>query len=268
MTTLPSCYRHRGRETGLRCSDCERPICVDCSIDSPVGQKCPECARQRGSAQVITARQIRGRATRLPPVTLAILIISVGIYVLGGGGADEWLFRNGQLVPRLVEDGEFYRLLSSAFLHAGGIHILFNMMALNFIGPSIERDVGSGAFAGLYVASALLGSSTYVLLADNAPAVGASGAVFGLAGAWLLSAWKLRHTAMGRANLQSIGAIVGINLLLPFARSGIAWEAHVGGLVAGVVIALAWTSFGKTARVRVLITVVVGIIALALGFVA
>ncbi len=268
MTSLPSCYRHAGRETGLRCSDCDRPICADCSIDSPVGQKCPECARKRGTAQVITARQITGRATRLPPVTLGILIISIGVYVLGVGGLEESLFRNGQLSPRAVADGEWYRLLSSAFLHAGGFHILFNMVALYFLGPGIEREVGSASFAGLYVASALLGSSAYVLLADNAPAVGASGAVFGLFGAWLLSAWKERHTAMGRANLQSMGLIVGINLLLPFARPGIAWEAHVGGLVAGLVIAFAWTKVGKTAQARVLITVAVGAVALALGIVA
>lgn len=217
---------------------------------------------------MITARQIRGRTSRLPPVTLGILIISVGIYVLGVGGSEETLFRNGQLVPEAVRDGELYRLLSSAFLHAGGIHILFNMLALYFLGPSIEREVGSIAFAGLYVASALMGSSTYVLLADNAPAVGASGAVFGLAGAWLLSAWKQRKTVMGRANLQSIGAIVGINLLLPFARSGIAWQAHVGGLIAGVVIALAWTNLGRNPQVRILVTVTVGLIALALGVIA
>ena len=268
MTTLSSCYRHPRRETGLRCSDCDRPICVDCSIDSAVGQKCPECARQRGTAQVITARQITGRASQLPPVTLGILIISVGIYILGVGGLDDWLFRNAQLDPPLVRDGEWYRLLSSAFLHAGGLHILFNMIALYFVGPGIERDVGSAPFAGLYLASALLGSSAYVLLAENAPAVGASGAVFGLFGAWLVSAWRRRHTAMGRANLQSMGAIVGINLLLPFARSGIAWQAHVGGLAAGVVIALAWTRFGKTGRIRLLTTVAVSAIALVLGIAA
>ncbi len=217
---------------------------------------------------MITARQITGRASRLPPVTLAILVVSVGIYVLGVGGLDESLFRNGQLSPRAVANGEWYRLLSSAFLHAGGFHILFNMVALYFLGPGIEREVGSASFAGLYLASALLGSATYVLLAENAPAVGASGAVFGLFGAWLLSAWKRRHTAMGRANLQSMGIIVGINLLLPFARSGIAWEAHVGGLAAGLVIAFAWIKFGSSPRARVLTTLAVASIALALGIVA
>ena len=268
MTTFPSCYRHPGRETGLACSDCERPICADCSIDSPVGQKCPECARKRGTAQIITARQIGRRGTMVPPVTLGILVVSVGIYVLGVGGLDDWLFRNGQLTPQLVRDGEWYRLLSSAFLHAGGLHIVFNMVALYFLGPAIEREVGSASFAGLYVASALLGSSAYVLLAGDIPAVGASGAVFGLFGAWLLSAWRRRHTALGRANLQSIGAILGINLLLPLARPGIAWQAHVGGLVAGVLIALAWTRVGKTARTRVLVTVMVAVVALALGITA
>ncbi len=269
MTTLPSCYRHAGRETGLRCSDCNRPICADCSIDSPVGQKCPECARQRGKAQVITARQVRRRSAALPPVTLGILIVSVAIYVLGIGGLEETFFRNGQLAPDAVrEDGEWYRLLSSAFLHAGGLHILFNMVALYFLGPSIEREVGAASFAGLYLASALLGSSAYVLMAGNRPAVGASGAVFGLFGAWLLSAWKRRHTPVGRANLQSIGAILAINLLLPLARPGIAWEAHLGGLVAGIVIAFAWTSVARTRPTRVLVTVVVGALALLLGIAA
>ncbi len=196
-------------------------------------------------------------------------MISVGIYVLGIGGLEDTLFRNGQLAPEAVrEDGEWYRLLSSAFLHAGGLHILFNMVALYFLGPSIEREVGALSFTGLYVASALLGSSAYVLLAENRPAVGASGAVFGLFGAWLLSAWKRRHTALGRANLQSIGAILAINLLLPLARPGIAWEAHLGGLIAGFAIAYAWTTVARTPQARVLVTVLVSAVALALGIAA
>jgi len=264
--TTPTCYRHPGRETYLSCSDCGKPICADCSIDTPVGQKCPDCAKSRGKATIITGRQLRARSTSIPPVTMFLLASSVVVYILGAvsGELNNTLFRNFALLPSAVADGEWWRLATTAFLHSGTMHILFNMYALYLLGPGVERQVGSRSFAGLYLASALLGSVAYAAF-NTGPAVGASGAVFGLFGAWLASAWKSRNTSAGRAQLQSIGVILGINLLLPLAVPRIAWEAHVGGLVAGFLIAFLWTQIARDERTRSAIAFGVAAVALVLG---
>jgi len=264
--TTPTCYRHPGRETYLSCSDCGKPICADCSIDTPVGQKCPDCAKSRGKATIITGRQLRARSTSIPPVTMFLLVSSVVVYILGAvsGELNNTLFRNFALLPSAVADGEWWRLATTAFLHSGTMHILFNMYALYLLGPGVERQVGSRSFAGLYLASALLGSVAYAAF-NTGPAVGASGAVFGLFGAWLASAWKSRNTSAGRAQLQSIGVILGINLLLPLAVPRIAWEAHVGGLVAGFLIAFLWTQVARDERTRSAIAFGVAAAALVLG---
>jgi len=264
--TEPTCYRHPARVTYLSCSDCGKPICADCSIDTPVGQKCPDCAKSRGKATIITGRQLRARSTSIPPVTMFLLASSVIVYILGAvsGELNDTLFRNFALFPSAVADGEWWRLVTTAFLHSGTMHILFNMYALYLLGPAIERQVGSLPFAGLYLASALAGSVAYAAF-NSGPAVGASGAVFGLFGAWLASAWKGRNTAGGRAQLQSIGIILGINLLLPLAVPRIAWEAHVGGLVAGFLIAFLWTQVARDERTRSAIAFGVAAVALVLG---
>ncbi len=261
----PTCYRHSGRVTYLSCSDCGKPICADCSIDTPVGQKCPDCAKQRGTATVITGRQLRARSTSLPPVTMFLLVSSVVVYILGALSPElnRTIFENFALWPGQVKDGEWWLLVSTAFLHSGMFHILFNMWALYILGPGIERQVGSVPFAGLYLASAVMGSVAFVAF-NSGPAVGASGAVFGLFGAWFASAWRSRHTTAGRAQLQSIGLILGINLLLPLAEPRIAWEAHVGGLLAGMVIAFAWTQVARDERSRTAVSF--GVAALAFVF--
>jgi membrane associated rhomboid family serine protease len=262
----PTCYRHPGRTTYLSCSDCGKPICVDCSIDTPVGQKCPDCAKQRGTAKIITGSQLRARTTSLPPVTMFLMASSVIVYVLGAFSPElnRVIFDNFALWPADVQNGSWWLLATTAFLHSGVMHILFNMWALYVLGPGIERQVGSAPFAGLYLASALMGSVAYVAF-NSGPAVGASGAVFGLFGAWLASAWKTRNSVAGRAQLQSIGVILGINLLLPLAVPRIAWEAHVGGLIAGFVIAFAWTQFARDERTRSVIAFGVAAVALVLG---
>jgi len=264
--TAPTCYRHTDRSTYLSCSDCGKPICADCSIDSPVGQKCPDCANQRGKAKIITGSQLRARSTSLPPVTMFLMTSSIIVYVLGALSPElnNRIFENFALWPQQVEQGDWWLLVTTAFLHSGLFHIMFNMWALYVLGPGIERQVGSLPFAGLYLAAALLGSVAFVAT-NSGPAVGASGAVFGLFGTWLAGAWKHRHTAAGRANLQSIGIILGINLLIPFVEPRIAWEAHLGGLVAGVLITLAWQQVGKTERNRSIIAFGVAAVALAVG---
>lgn len=244
-TSAPVCYRHPDRQTRLACSSCGRPVCVDCVRAAAVGQKCPECAAPTGRHKVMTARDLSGRAGA--PVTTGVLVVCIGIAALDLFAPALW----SGLVERfaqhnaLVRQGEWWRVLTAAFFHASAVgaiptHLLFNMWALWVLGPSVERQVGSVPFALLYLGSAAAGGATLLLLRENAVAVGASGAIFGLFGAWLAGALRNRHTFVGRASLNQLLLLLGINLALPFLIPGIAWEAHVGGLVAGFVVTWAW----------------------------
>ena len=243
--TATTCYRHPDRPTGLSCSTCGRLICVECSRDTPVGQKCPECAAPTGRHQIITARQLN----RLTPVTQAILYINIGIFLVAYlTGRTELTLRFGQ-INQFILAGEWYRMLTAAFLHADPFHIFFNMYALYLFGPQIERQMGSIPFAGLYLSAALAGSAAYLVSGAGNVAIGASGAIFGLFGAWIGATYRQRHTPAGRALFQRLAVLLAINLALPFVVARIAWEAHVGGLVAGLLIVAAWQRFpGRDAR--------------------
>jgi membrane associated rhomboid family serine protease len=236
--TVTTCYRHPDRATGLACSTCGRHICVECSQDTPVGQKCPECAKPTGRHQVINARQQFNRPT---PVTQAILYLNIGIFLVG------YLMRNVDLIGQfgqinqLVLDGEWYRMLTAAFLHAGIMHIGFNMYALYLFGPQIERQMGALPFAAMYLSAAVAGSAAYLVSGAGNVAVGASGAIFGLFGAWIGATYSQRHTPAGRALFRRLAILLAVNLSLPLLFRGlIAWEAHVGGLIAGLLIVAAW----------------------------
>ena len=230
------CYRHPDRATSLRCSRCERPICPFCSHDSPVGQRCPDCSSGRGATRVVTARNMSGRVT---PVVLGIILISAVIYLIQRQSL-QFNIDYVHFTPA-VEDGEWWRVITAAFLHSRGsvLHIVFNMYALYLFGPGLERQVGSLSFAGLYLTSAAAGGAAFQFLSEGA-AVGASGAIFGLFGAVLIGVMPLRNTPMGAANLRRLLLLLAINLALPFLVSGIAWEAHVGGLAAGMAVMALW----------------------------
>lgn len=235
--TVTTCYRHPDRATGLSCSTCGRPICVDCSRDTPVGQKCPDCAKPTGRHQVINARQQFNRPT---PVTRAILYLNIGIFLLGYVMPTTNLIGQFGQINFLVLNGEWYRMLTAAFLHANLMHIGFNMYALYLFGPQIERQMGGLPFAAMYLSAALAGSAAYLVSGTSNVAVGASGAIFGLFGAWIGASYSQRHTPAGRALFQRLAVLLAINLSLPLVIGGIAWEAHVGGLIAGVIIVTAW----------------------------
>lgn len=141
-----------------------------------------------------------------------------------------------------LEAGEWWRLFSPVLLHASFMHILFNMWALWILGPQIERGVGTWPFVGLYVASAAVGGVFVFLLGDlNTVAVGASGAIFGLFGVWFNWAVRRRNTLYGRALLRQIGFLLLINAAIPLFVPTIAWQAHLGGLIAGFAIGEIWS---------------------------
>ena len=264
--TLPTCYRHGDRETRLSCSSCERPICVECVRTAAVGQKCPECARPQGDARVITAAELYGTSLRRSsPVTFGIITACVVVFVLGMVGLP--VAALGAQINVLIAEGQWWRLVTAAFLHSGLMHLVFNMYALYLFGPSLERQVGSGPFAGLYLASAIAGGSAFyltgLLLGGSNVAVGASGAVFGLFGATLAAAWRGRSTVAGRAGLRALLTMLAINLALPLVLPMIAWQAHLGGLLAGFVIAIAWSAIGRRPRGTVLRNAVAALIAVA-----
>jgi membrane associated rhomboid family serine protease len=189
------------------------------------------------------------------PATKAFIGIAVIFFFLTGFG------RNlngpiGQLFAQsnsLVAEGEWWRLFTPVLLHASITHILFNMWALWVLGPQIERGVGTWPFVGVYMSSAAVGGAFMFVLGDpQAVAVGASGAVFGLFGIWANWAVRRRNTMYGRALLRQIGFLLLLNAALPFIIRGIAWEAHLGGLIAGFVIGELWSrARNETARIAV-----------------
>lgn len=265
-TSLPTCYRHPDRETRLACSACGRPACIDCVQAAAVGQKCIDCAKPEGGSRVITAPQIR--RTSGAPVTLGILVVCVAVFLMQSLGVVGALLTGyGAQINAAVRMGEWWRLFTSAFLHANLTHILFNMWALWVFGPELERRAGSVPFAALYLSSAVAGGAVFFLLGSRGPAVGASGAIFGLFGAWIAEAVRNRHTLAGRANLNQLLVLLGINAALPLLIPNIAWQAHLGGLVAGFGIVLLWGAFARRsaqAPTRTLIAGAVGVAALAL----
>jgi len=251
-TTVPVCYRHPNRTTYLSCSECNRPICPDCSHDAPVGQKCPECVRAAGRQRVVNARSITGAPSfQTSPVVFSLIAINVAIFVIGLSSASlesDLIINFGALTRGIVggeligfDAGEWWRAVTAAFLHGSIMHILFNMYFLYIFGPRLERQVGSVAFSGIYLASAAGGSmATYLFGPVSTFSVGASGALFGLFGAWLYAAYRQRGSAAGSAMFNQLGAILLINMALPLFIPNIDWRAHLGGLVTGIAVAFLW----------------------------
>jgi membrane associated rhomboid family serine protease len=203
------------------------------------------------------------------------VILTVGIHLVGLGSAEarDWLYSNLQHDNIDLANGELWRMLSHALLHSQGslLHILFNMYALYLFGPTLERRVGSAAFAGMYAASAVAGSAAAFFLGPiTMRAVGASGAVFGLFGAWLYVSWKMRSSVQGRAQFNQLAVLLAINLALPLFIPNVAWQAHVGGLAAGLLLAWVWSVWavgsGNPEARRV--TAAIGVLLLSVGLVA
>ena len=234
-----TCYRHPDREAYVRCVRCERRICPDCMIPASVGFQCPECVKS-GNKDVRTARTMfGGRVTDDPGwVTKVIIGINVVAFVFQQV-SDEFTRRFYDIgaVPPAdpvvgVAAGEYYRLLTSAFLHGGVVHLLLNMYALYLFGPQLEAALGRLRFVVLYVVSALGGSAlSYAFASPVQPSLGASGAVFGLLGAYLVI-----NRRLGLSNTPVL-VLLAINLVYGFLVPNIDWRAHLGGLLTGSLVA-------------------------------
>jgi membrane associated rhomboid family serine protease len=221
-----------------------------------VGFQCVECVKEGAS----TVRQKRaaygGKARATPEVTYALLGLNVLMLLLTqgfrlglfGGGSPSELFQKLALRPCLallpdgtcatglggVADGDYYRLLTSTFLHFGLIHIALNMYCLFLLGPALEQALGRLRFAVLYLLSGLAGAAlSYALGPATEMAAGASGAVFGLFAAY----YVLERKRGGDAT--QITATIAINLFFSFSIPGIDWRGHVGGLIGGALVTAA-----------------------------
>jgi membrane associated rhomboid family serine protease len=232
-----SCYRHPNRETRVSCSNCGRPICPDCMTPTPVGMRCPECARER-------TKVTRGAVAPShydAPATYALIAINVAVFLAevatghgGFGTITSSLIPEFGLFGPSVAEGEWYRLLTSAFLHAGFLHIAGNMLLLFFLGRILEPGIGTPRFVALYLASLFAGSFGALLLSPDSLSIGASGAVFGV----LSAAFVIARGRGVDALASSIGIIILLNLAFSFGVPGISIGAHLGGLVGGVLCAL------------------------------
>jgi membrane associated rhomboid family serine protease len=242
---METCYRHPNRETGVRCSNCERPICPDCMTSTPVGMRCPECARQ-GGARMRSMRSMTDEPT-LTYILIGINVLAgVGSLLGGGAGADSSsLTDDGGVSQHFIADGEYYRLLTAGFLHAGPIHLLFNMFALWILGSMIEPALGRWRFGLIYFVSLLCGSFGALLLSPDELTVGASGAVFGLMAAAAVLARNRGFSLME----SGLGIWIGLNLLITFTVPNISIGGHLGGLIGGGLAALLLVELGDRVRV-------------------
>ena len=233
-----------------------------------VGFHCPECVAEGRR----TTRQNQGpygglRSRRPGQTSIALIGVNVAVWALltiSGGGSSPWfawlaLLPTGRCVPvddpsryfpgmdraacalnaglthwvPGVDSGAWWQLLTSAFTHVDPLHLGFNMLALWFLGPQLEQAIGRTRFLALYLLSALVGSAFVFWFSDpESTTIGASGAVFGLMGALLVLAVKLR------ANVQPILLWLGVNAAYTLLGSGISWQGHLGGLLGGIAAAV------------------------------
>ncbi|MEV4865760.1 rhomboid family intramembrane serine protease [Streptomyces ossamyceticus] len=250
--SLPTCYRHPDRETGIRCTRCERPICPECMVSASVGFQCPDCVRNgSGTGHAPSASQPRtlaGGTVSADPRLLTKILIGVNLLLflvqmsLGDRFTDRFSLVAREWIPELgpsfqgIAEGQWYRLVTSMFLHSSGVtHILFNMLSLWWIGGPLEAALGRARYLTLYFVSGLAGSAlTYLLAAPDQPSLGASGAIFGLFGA---TGVLMRHL---NYDMRPLVILLVINLIFTFSPYfNISWQAHVGGLVGGVVVGYA-----------------------------
>jgi membrane associated rhomboid family serine protease len=258
-TTVPVCYRHPSRETYVRCTRCDRPICPDCMNAASVGHQCPECVaegrRTQRPARTAFGGSVAGRAgvatKTLIGINVVVAVISIatgGVRSVAGGGLGgllgsstpltDWgsvlgyaTYGPGDTALHGIAAGEWYRLITAMFLHYGVLHLLLNMYALWILGRDLERVLGPLRFTGLYLLAGLGGNvAAYLFSAQNAATAGASTAVFGLMAAIFVILRRLK------LSVAPILPIIVINVIFTFAIANISVAGHLGGLAVGAIV--------------------------------
>jgi membrane associated rhomboid family serine protease len=275
----PTCYRHPERETWVSCVRCGRHACPDCLRQAAVGQQCVECVRGGARNTRMARTAFGGRAVSGAVVTWTLVAVNVLLFLVELAKpslASDWgllgyaQFSSGGPVQGIAA-GQWYRLVTSAFLPPatglGGLGFLdlaFNMWALIVVGPSLEQLLGRGRFITVYLLSALGGGVAFFLIGQPyVLALGASGAVFGLFGAWFVVSRKLG------LDVRGIVVIIAINLVFSLVyRSTIAWQDHVGGLIVGALTTAAFAYAPRRNRTVVQVAAVLAIAAVLIVLVA
>ena len=238
---MEGCAVHPDRPTALHCTRCGRPACPDCLQPASVGFHCRACVAE-GQANQRPARTVTGARLRDRPVVTFVLIgVNALIFLITAlqakSGVDmggSTVFQRGSLVPALVASGQWWRLLTSGFLHLSVLHVAVNMLSLYFLGVSLERMLGRWRFLAVYLLSLLGGSASVMLFTEPLTSVaGASGAIFGLMGGLVVVARKFR------LDMRQLLFVLAINLFVSFQASGISWQAHLGGLFVGAAVTAA-----------------------------
>ena len=257
----PTCYRHPNRETYVSCVRCGRPACPDCLRQAAVGQQCVECVRG-GNVGVRRGRTaFGGQVTNRAVVTWTLVAVNVAVFLAE--------LANPSLLVDWVMSGshyqlQWYRMLTSAFTAPGTtlaglgfLDIALNMWALIIVGPPLERILGWSRFLGVYLLSAIGGSVLFFYLEPKGFAAGASGAIFGLFGAYFVLVRKLR------LNPSGIVLLIGINLAFSFMyHNTIAWQDHIGGLITGAIVMAGYAYAPAKHRTAVQVAVTLGVLAL------
>jgi membrane associated rhomboid family serine protease len=267
VTTENRCYRHPNRETFVKCQRCGRAICGQCQTLAPVGVHCPECVREARGSTVPSVRPIGRRFARVmspssgrPIVTFSIIGVCLVIYgIQFFTGDSNSPVTNSLIYAPFLTSTEPWRMLTSIFIHASIIHVAFNMYSLWVVGPALESLLGRIRYLVLFFVAGFGGSVGVLLIAPSNEAVlGASGAIFGLFGAYFIIARRFG------GNVTYLLVVIVLNLVVGFIPGlGIAWQAHVGGLVAGSAVAFIYLETRNRSR-RVAQILFVALVALIL----
>ncbi|MDQ3939727.1 MAG: rhomboid family intramembrane serine protease, partial [Actinomycetota bacterium] len=260
--TTEYCYGHPKIATKLRCSRCDRPICGSCAIPASVGQHCPECvAEARRSAPKVRSA-IRANA----PAVTTILAINIGMFFLQFfPGVTEALV----LDPFAIAQGQWYRLITAVFLHGGLLHLLFNSYVRYMLGPNVEQAFGTARFVVMYLVAGLMGSAFSFAIPPDNRSLGASGAIFGLAGVLLVYLYQRRRSTFVAEYLRNIMFFIVANLVLGFTLlAGVVDNlAHIGGLVAGILLGLGFDRRGTAIKGVTELLAASGVAAVAIALV-
>ncbi|MEU7822704.1 rhomboid family intramembrane serine protease [Catellatospora sp. NPDC049133] len=266
LPPVPSCYRHPGRETYLKCSRCERPICPDCMIPASVGHHCPECVAEGRRTQRPALTHFGGSQVGMHGyVTKALIGLNLAVFVVGilmagmgavfSGGlftdvtAIQWL--GGVLGPTVtvapdgpyigahpafgtvytgVDDGAYYRLFTAMFIHYGLLHLVLNMWALWVLGRPLEAALGPVRFAAAYLICGIGGNVAGYVFGGGGVGAGASTAIYGLFAIYFFVLKRLGRDA------SAIIPVIVVNVAISFTVPGIGIAGHLGGLATGAIV--------------------------------
>lgn len=259
------CYRHPDRQSFVLCQRCGRTICGECQTPAPVGVICPECMREQRATAPRTKPAVLTRARAAaergaPVVTYSIIGVTLAVFVLqlipGLAVTDRLAYAGVYSLPFNFEP---WRMMTALFVHSTQLlfHVALNMYTLWIFGQLLEGLLGRWRFLALYLISGLAGSVAVLWLTDpRTGVVGASGAIFGLMGAFLVIQRRLGGSA------TQLLVLVGINLVIGFVPGfNISWQAHLGGLIGGALVGLIFVETRKRDQQGLQIGLLVALVA-------